>query len=387
MELIKHSSHLFVLVDVELILFRPARARFPRSLAMLQSKQAPLGFLRIDAYDKAAQTKRIAEAVKKHLPRPPPAPATKRSVGRPKQVRTANEALSAATAPAAAEVAEPEAKRARGSYTHWFSSPYINDILAAYRRTGCSAKRAIALLLAQAPDKRYARLSHSTINSWFDEQHQLLPRFQVQLDEGKAGARGGRPRIFAAAPEVEQKIKQTVLLMREAGTPVNCRIIAWTMRAVCTKMQPALLNSLTFSQPFVSAWAREQLQWRWRARTTTASKLPLDWEAQGMQMAMRVAANMEMHKVSHCGKLSTSRNTEEIQYLTRMASVFPLYSHRCIPLSSSTWTRLVCTLFPPLAGHMSSSTATALPSLVLRTRDRSLSASLLLLTANFCRFS
>ncbi len=78
---------------------------------------------------------------------------------------------------------------------------------------------------------------------------------------------------------------------------MNARVIRWVMRAVMQQMAPALLDSLTLSQTFISRWAREQLQWRWRSRTTAASKLPLDWEVQGVQMAMRIAANMEMHRV------------------------------------------------------------------------------------------
>ena len=36
----------------------------------------------------------------------------------------------------------------------------------------------------------------------------------------------------------------------------------------------------------------------WRKATTAASKLPNDWEEQGLQMAMRIAAAMALHKVS-----------------------------------------------------------------------------------------
>jgi len=260
---------------------------------------AALGFKRIDAHEHAQQKLRIAEHLAKRLPPPPPvAPPQPRPVGRPKKQRTADEAVSSAAAAAAAAAAEPPSKRARGTYTHWFASPYINDILAAYARVGRSARRTIAVLQAGAPDDRYSHLSASTLRSWFGADKQLLPRFQEQLDAGIA-AHGGRgpTRALDTAPLADAEIRRVLLLMREAGTPVNARVIRWVMRAVMQQMAPALLDSLTLSQTFISRWAREQLQWRWRSRTTAASKLPLDWEVQGVQMAMRIAANMEMHRV------------------------------------------------------------------------------------------
>jgi hypothetical protein len=42
------------------------------------------------------------------------------------------------------------------------------------------------------------------------------------------------------------------------------------------------------------------MAWTWRVRTTTASKLPLDWREQGIVMAKRIAFNMQAYKVSHC---------------------------------------------------------------------------------------
>ena len=148
-------------------------------------------------------------------------------------------------------------------------------------------------------DGRFDRLSHSTLGCWFDKQHRLLPQFQKQLDEHVAAARGrGRSRVFDDAPAVEQQIKRVLLQMRTAGAPLNSRIIHWVMRAVIQEQRPDLLRHATLSQQFISAWARSQLHWRWRARTTAASKLPADWEDQGLLMAKRIAATMEMHKVS-----------------------------------------------------------------------------------------
>ena len=95
--------------------------------------------------------------------------------------------------------------------------------------------------------------------------------------------------------------------MRDAGTAINSHTIRWVMKAVIEERCPALidLGYLTLSKTFISRWAREQLNWRWRAKTTAASKLPGDWEEQGIKMAMRIGANMEIYKVCHCDNAVT----------------------------------------------------------------------------------
>jgi DDE superfamily endonuclease len=273
-------------------------------------QQSQLSFEAITAHDAAMQrihcAQRYAEAHPSCgvLPSLPP----KRPVGRPPCKRSVN--LVVLPTPTAGHGEEKEEdggervsgarKKSRGQYTNWFSSPYISDILAAYERSGHSAKRTVKLLIASVPwdVDRYARLSHSSILSWFGADRKLLPRFQEQLDANAAAARGRGPdRAFAAAPQVEEDIKRVLLRMREAGVPLNCSIVRWVMQAVIEEKQPSMIASLTFSHSFVSNWARSQLQWRYRRRTTAASKLPSDWEDQGVQMAMRIAANMAQYKV------------------------------------------------------------------------------------------
>jgi hypothetical protein len=107
-----------------------------------------------------------------------------------------------------------------------------------------------------------------------------------------------------AAPGAEDEICNVLLKLRSAGTPLNSHIIRWVMQAVLQEHNPAVLQQLTLSQQFISAWVRNnpRLHFRWRARTTAASKLPDDWEEQGIQMAQRMAVVMQLHKVSlHVG--------------------------------------------------------------------------------------
>jgi hypothetical protein len=237
-------------------------------------------------------------------PRPPP-PPPKRPVGRPKRVLSANEVLSAATAAAGSssqsgrQPGDPPPKKLRGSYTEWFCSPFIHDILREYDKDHRPALT-VQRLKAKAKDNRFARLNHTTLIRWFDDQHKLRPQYQAWLDSGLENVRqNGFAAAFEEEPAVEAEITQTLLQMRGAGTAINSHIIRWVMRGVIELRtdERSRLRTLQLGSSFISAWACKTLKWSWRKATTTASKLPLDWEEQGLQMAMRIAATMEMKEV------------------------------------------------------------------------------------------
>lgn len=237
-------------------------------------------------------------------PRPPP-PPPKRPVGRPKRVLSANEVLSAATAAAGSnsqsgrQPGDPPPKKLRGSYTEWFCSPFIHDILREYAKDHRPALT-VQRLKVKAKDDRFARLNHTTLIRWFDDQHKLRPQYQAWLDSGLENVRqNGFAAAFEEEPAVEAEITQTLLQMRGAGTAINSHIIRWVMRGVIELRtdERSRLRTLQLGGSFISAWACKTLKWSWRKATTTASKLPLDWEEQGLQMAMRIAATMEMKQV------------------------------------------------------------------------------------------
>ena len=63
-------------------------------------------------------------------------------------------------------------------------------------------------------------------------------------------------------------------------------------------LQPQLLLELKLSSGYISSSAHSQMGWTWRCRTGAASKLPENWEMQGVTMAKRIAVNMELYNVS-----------------------------------------------------------------------------------------
>jgi hypothetical protein len=284
-------------MDMRVQTFAPSVTHFSPAM-----QQRPLSFAPITTDVWRAQVTQTAAAFDAAVAAQPP-PAPKRPVGRPKRALDAHQVLTAAAAASTpTDDAQPSKKqKTRGEYTDWFASPYIHDILRAYERSGYRPSQAVTNLKASAPDGRYERLTHTTIMRWYDEKHQLKPQYQAHLDCGLENVRqNGDPRAFDDFPAVEEEIKQTLLQMRAAGTSINSHVIRWVMRAIIDLRAPdsTRLSVLKLGQPFVCAWARAHLKWSWRKSTTAASKLPLDWEEQGLHMAMRIAAKMEMKKVS-----------------------------------------------------------------------------------------
>lgn len=245
--------------------------------------QSKLAFVRVTADDAAQQRQAVFAATRPTAALAPAAAPEKRGPGRPRKMKL--------TAP---PDEQPRSKQRTGSYTHWFASPYINDVLRAVTQSGFAWRRAVEQLKLRAPDDRFVHLSDSTVRDWYDKEHKLKPQFQAQLEARKPHA-GGRPALLCS--DIEDEVKRVLLQLREAGTPINSHVIRWTMQGIFAERDPSLLDSLRLSQQWISQWVRAKLQWTWRARTTAASKLPHDWAEQGVLMAKRIAAKMEMHGV------------------------------------------------------------------------------------------
>lgn len=263
-------------------------------------------FQRVDLAAYREQQQAVASYLNENPPPRSVTPPPKRAVGRPKHKRALDEVLEAG-AEAASTASTQVNKRVRGEYTRWFDSPYINDILLAHKLQNGSARRTVEHLQKHAPDDRFKRLSHSSVAGWFDKDGKLLQKYQAEFDAGRAGDRNaGRASALDAAPGAAEAICENLLLLRKAGMPLNSHVVRWVMLAVLEK-HPEVLQQPALSQQFISRFVRSnpRLQFRWRARTTAASKLPDDWEEQGIQMAQRMGATMQLHKVrNHCNRTS-----------------------------------------------------------------------------------
>ena len=175
--------------------------------------QPSLPFAKITTEAWRAQVQQTAAAAAVAAAVRPAAPAA-RPVGRPKRALNAPDILSAAAAAEQPETEQPSKKPrstvARGKYTNWFDSPYINDILRAYEHSGYRPFAAVAKLQKEAPDDRYKHLSHASLKGWHDEKHQLLPRFLAHYQSGQENVRQNGPvRAFEVALPVYRRLERS----------------------------------------------------------------------------------------------------------------------------------------------------------------------------------
>lgn len=236
----------------------------------------------------AARTAALAEEARLSAlstPRPPPRP-----VGRPPSAKRPIE-----LADHDDEVQQEPADKKR-KYMQWFSSPLIHEILRVYSEQR-SARGTISYLHRRS-SHLFSELGESTVRSWFNDEHKLLPRFAKLLADGYQPGPGVSP-AFAAYPQAEEKIKSILNQMRGAnsGISINMESIRWVMQSVIAELAPDLQQTLKLSKHFISDWARTQMKWSWRSGTTAASKLPEDWAAQGKAVGQRIAATIETYEV------------------------------------------------------------------------------------------
>jgi hypothetical protein len=322
-------------------------------------------FARVDLAAYRQQQQTTAKYLTEHPPPRAVTPPPPRGVGRPKKKRPIAETLAAA-GDAADLAATQKNKRVRG-HVRWFNSPYITDILHAHALQGGSARRTVEYLRANAADDRYANLSHVTVHGWF-ENGKLKPRHQRELEDGYAHPNNavGASSPLDAAAGASDTICDHLLQLRKAGMPLNSHVVRWVMQAVL-KDHAAVTQQLSLSQQFISKWVRSnpRLQFRWRARTTAASKLPDDWQEQGISMAQRMGATMQLHKVR------IHMEYAQLPYSCRIPYLFLVVLLRFIHLLWSTWIRQVCTWCLHRRGHMRWWEAAMLPLWERRTNDRS----------------
>jgi len=186
-----------------------------------------------------------------------------------------------------------------------FAEPFIHDILAAYEKYSHNARATVAYLQRTFPKlvtesaPRFADLHESTIRSWYGKDGELLDRFRSYvLAERSAAPRGvGELHMFAEHEDVEAEAGRILIAMRERGAIINRLVAQHILRIVIEQMAPELLQEYKISLSFISKWLHHRLGWAPRMKTSAASKLPLDWKAQGTLMAKRVAFHLQVHKV------------------------------------------------------------------------------------------
>lgn len=206
---------------------------------------------------------------------------------------------------AEADVEQRPKQKQKRAYSHWLDSDLFPHILQAYRQNGHSARSAVRQLQHSRTlnvNGVFDSLNHSTVQHWFDkETHQLKPRIQQLRENAERYTRigvAGRPRILDEFPAVEKKMKQELQQMRNEGVAMSLQAIKCIVVAILEQhCFPMGQPRLTVSRSWLQQWTTNELDWTWRACTTSSGKRPIDWQAQATLLAKRVALDMQQHSI------------------------------------------------------------------------------------------
>ena len=212
-----------------------------------------------------------------------------------------------------------------GKYTNWFADGLFPPILQAMRETRGNYTNCLKLLRARHKNgltnkSPYSLLSRSTLASWFHPKTKRLLPHVAKYAENETPYNGRRRFSIFGSTNVVDGLKELVDKQREAGTYHVVTYFNFVstfymlMHLTIFQWSPYYLGSL-LTAPFVQALFQGYLNTKappeyrhfrvslsWTKRflrdfckmsfkrvTTTAKKLPADWEIQGLDTAYRIA--------------------------------------------------------------------------------------------------
>jgi hypothetical protein len=150
----------------------------------------------------------------------------------------------------------------------------------------------------------YEKLSRGSMYEWFTSTGELKDAYKKYVDEGSSHFQGGNQHcpILSNHQELKKAIIEMLHAHKKAGQPLYARSIRNLIIPFIQKRAPDLLvqeNSTSFkvSLSWVREFARNELNWSFRKATTAASKLPKDWELQGLRMTQRIAYLVKCYNV------------------------------------------------------------------------------------------
>lgn len=269
-----------------------------RFLIQLTPEEAAAQQQRIVAeVDARVQEERAAAAA-----RPPP-----RGPGRPPSARCSSSASASTAEFSTAEECSTASADEPRTYTSWLTSewfPFIHDAVQRER----SLRGAVRNLQQRFPRLEgqhqgvFDSLGHGTLQRWYEMGSDGVPllrdAFRRFLPSNRAEqpvcGGNGRRSFWDRHPNVTTEIRATLSRMRDAGVPLGRPLVKWVIAGLCSKHG---IDNPPLSTYSVGEFARNIMFWSWRARNTTAEKLPDDWREQGRLMARRIAALMQLSNI------------------------------------------------------------------------------------------
>ena len=146
----------------------------------------------------------------------------------------------------------------------------------------------------------YNSLARSTMYEWFHPNGELKKNYKRCVKLGMYFDKASQHcPILSAYPVLRDEICNVFREQRASGQPLSIGIIQPFIKALIQKREPQLFEDEEFkvSTKWTRVFIKFELNWSYRAATTTAGKLPDDFELQGLTMVQRCVYFIKVHNI------------------------------------------------------------------------------------------
>lgn len=178
---------------------------------------------------------------------------------------------------------------------NWFHPHIWPAIDVAAKRTNYSAREIVKYLQSRHQDTGlYDALNSSTVNNWIDKSASAKRQWLSRIEESVTQATCWNPTrqryesILDGKDELIEKIKETLLAIRQASLTVNANLARSIILGYIQAESPELLGEGTtcrprgktpiFSLTTTRRFLYDHLNWSSCRATKDGQKTPLDWE-------------------------------------------------------------------------------------------------------------
>ena len=179
----------------------------------------------------------------------------------------------------------------------WFTVdlfPPIQEAVKRYGRTQAAIHYLEIAFRTPGGPSPYKKLGRSSLYDWFDEKGELQANYKETKNLGHHPKKQDQNLpILENYSHVRDQFVSKLQKMRKAGQTLLISIVQPILRGMFEALAPQLLDDrpggFIVSRQWTNEFMKVYINWTIRKGTTAASKLPLDWMEQGLNMNYMVA--------------------------------------------------------------------------------------------------
>ncbi|KAL3688870.1 hypothetical protein R1sor_015179 [Riccia sorocarpa] len=212
-------------------------------------------------------------------------------------------------------------------YRNWFEYGTWNLIETSLKQHNYCVREAVRYLqvkyrIVGSSSSKFDCLNESTIRYWYqDDGRTLKPHIREVVEalkdqfllkasgssEGPDGGdsiplrRGNKVTFWAGKEDLESAFVKMLEGIRSCGSILNSLYIQLLLIGFLRSKWPSALRenggTFTCSRSWVRQWVRNRLGWSFRASTTGAAHMPMDYKEKGKILKLRMAYLVHLHGV------------------------------------------------------------------------------------------